>query len=108
MERVLKILEGNGKPGLLREFADHKGIIERFMAVWESREKDKMIFDDRQSKKQTAIIAVVSVFIALAMLIIAVLGYEHAVGHAILTPIQHQSGEIYNAQVLKHYDSSYF
>lgn len=61
---------GDGRSGLAAEFKS-------FTAVWEAREEDKKIYDDRQQRRVTTLLAVVGVLIALASAIIALLLYEH-------------------------------
>jgi hypothetical protein len=111
MERVLRLLEGNGKPGLLKEFESHKSAFGEFMAVWQSRERDKGIFDERQERarieqtktfngRMNILIGVAGLILALVMAVIGVLSYERASGHAILSPTR--TSGIEGEQALEH------
>jgi hypothetical protein len=91
MDDVMRILKGNGRPGLIDQVNDHVRQFTNFFAVYTSREEDKKIYDDRQSRKMT-------ILIALGMLIIALLsffGFDHFNNKAFLAP--HSS--LYNASI---------
>lgn len=96
MQRAFKILEGNGKPGLIQQVQENENVFEKFMAVWESREKDKMKFDDRQEKKFNRLITIIGLFVAVMSVILGILTYEHATGHAVLK----LNSDIYNSQYI--------
>jgi hypothetical protein len=116
MERILKILDDNGQPGLVSKFNRHQNAFERFMAVWEAREHDKCLFDDRQERERieesksfhsrmNILIGLAGLILAMVTCVVCVLSYERAVGHAIMFPTH--NSDMYNAEVFENYNSSY-
>ena len=111
MQEVLKLLYGNGKPGLIKELADHKTEFRDFFVVWKAREQDKMKYDDEQKedrieqRKQfnsrlNIVIGIGGLIFIMVATVVAVMTYERASGHAILSPTR--TSGIEGEQALEH------
>ena len=68
VDMLMKAIYGNGQPGLVDEFKDHKGFVRSFYDRWDQREKDKMKYDDEQKWRTTTLIS-------LAVLILGLLAF---------------------------------
>lgn len=101
LTRLEKVVYGNGRPGLVDLFSEHRSEFQTFRTVWENREDDKKIYDDRQSRRLNTLLGVAGVLIALASAIIALLLYEHETHHALFhPPALYQSNQSAQAQAV--------
>jgi hypothetical protein len=79
----------DGEGGLLARF-------NRFITAWETRESDKGIYDDRQSRKINMLIALATLIFLGISTLVSVWVYEHATHHALklsITPYTTASTE---------------
>jgi hypothetical protein len=116
MQDILKLLHGNGQPGLISKVNNHQGAFNEFIAAWKQRVEDEKIYDDRAERERyeqkktfnarmNILIGIAGIILALVTCVVCVLSYERATGHAILSPIH--NSDIYNAQILEHYNSTF-
>jgi hypothetical protein len=77
MKDIVYELYGNGKPGLVKNLADHMHAMDVRWSNWDQREQDKMKYDDRQEKRAKKQLAWIVALTGIATLLVTLLLYEH-------------------------------
>ena len=87
MEDLAYLIKGNGKPGLMEDFRNHRTEVVQFMKSWAQREEDKMVYDDRAEKRSKSIrnrITIVALLATLILGILTFLGFSRAPNRSFL------------------------